>query len=161
MPTPREFLLGEFPRKLDERFRISLPPELADPLVHETLPCLLVKERPGCLSLWNPAQGHARLEAAVEVIRQKMHAGKLEGRLADVQRLGRLLSTRHRSVELAARSRLVIPEGFREFLAAEPGETVMVLGAAVCVELWQPAAWSRYLERRIGRFGRLLDRLSS
>ena len=47
--------------------------------------------------------------------------GKLEGRIAQVQRLDGFLSTRHVPVTLAGRGRLLLPEGFREFLAVEPG----------------------------------------
>jgi MraZ protein len=77
-----------------------------------------------------------------------------------VQLLGRLLSTRHRSVQLGERGRLVIPEGFREFLDVEPGGEVLLIGAGLCVEIWKPAAWLQYLARRMPRFRRLLDRLS-
>ena len=62
------------------------------------------------------------------------------------QRLGRLLSTRHRSVELGARGRLLIPEGFREFLGVEPGGEVLIVGAGVCIEIWNPAKWLGHLE---------------
>ena len=89
-----------------------------------------------------------------------MRAGKLQERIGEVQLFGRLLSTRHRSVQLAGRGRLVIPEGFREFLGVEPTNVVQVIGAAVCVEIWQPAAWLNYLERRMPRFRRLFDQLS-
>ena len=39
----------------------------------------------------------------MDLLRSKMRAGKLEGRLTQVQMLGRLLSSRHRPVELAGR----------------------------------------------------------
>ena len=54
----------------------------------------------------------------------------------------------------------MIPEGFREFLAVEPAHDVQIIGAAVCVEIWNPAAWLKYLEGRMPRFGRLFDLLS-
>ncbi|MGB6041515.1 MAG: division/cell wall cluster transcriptional repressor MraZ, partial [Pirellulales bacterium] len=85
----------------------------------------------------------------------------LEGRIHQVQLLGRLLSTRHREVTIAARNRLLVPEGFREFLGVEPGGDVLVIGAAVCIEVWQPDAWLTYLNRRIPRFRQLFDKLSS
>ena len=78
--------------------------------------------------------------------------------------LGRLLSTRHKEVELKGRGRLVLPEGFRKFLGVErdpPDNEVFVVGAAVCIEIWRPAAWQRFLERRMPRFHRLLDELST
>ena len=94
------------------------------------------------------------------MVKRKMQAGKLEGRIGQVQLLGRLLSTRHKAVQLAGRGRLLIPEGFREFLDCEPGSEVLVVGAAVCIEIWNPPAWLKYLEARMPKFRRLLDQLS-
>jgi MraZ protein len=161
MTGPTDLLLGEFRRTLDERYRLSVPQELGDVLAGESAECILAKERPGCLSLWAAAVWQARLDEAVELVRRKMQAGKLEGRIGQVQVLGRLLSTRHKGVQLAGRGRLLIPEGFRGFLGVEPGGEVLVVGAAVCVELWNPAEWMKYLESKMPRFRRLLDRLSS
>jgi MraZ protein len=153
------FLFGEFRRTLDERFRLSIPAELADPLVAEGTECILAKERPGCLSLWNAQQWAAKLDAGVQLVQSKMQAGRLEGRIDQVQLLGRLLSTRHKTVELAGRGRLLLPEGFREFLGVEAGGEVMVIGAAICVELWRPDAWLKHLEEQMPDFRRLLDNL--
>lgn len=160
MAEPRELILGEYPRSLDERYRVSIPPELADPLLAAGPDCMLAKERPGCLSLWSASQWQSRLDAGVALVRSKMQAGRLEGRVDEVQQLGRLLSTRHKQVQLAGRGRLVIPEGFREFLGVEPGGEAMVVGAGVCVELWHPARWLAYLEERMPQFRDLFDRLS-
>ncbi len=160
MPGPPAFILGEFQRTLDDRYRLSLPSELGDVLCAESLDCILAKERPGCLSLWSAPVWQAKLNEGVALIEQKMRAGKLEGRIGQVQLLGRLLSTRHRPVQLAGRGRLLVPEGFREFLGVEPGGEVLVVGAAVCAEIWRPSAWIAYLERRIPKFRRLFDRLS-
>ena len=63
-------------------------------------------------------------------------------------------------MKLAGRGRLVIPESFCEFLRIEPGEQVMVVGAAVAVEIWRPQSWVRYLNRRMPRFRKLLDQLA-
>jgi MraZ protein len=160
MPGTQEFLLGEFQRTIDERYRLSIPSELGDALAAESTDCILAKERPGCLSLWSAPIWQARLDEGVELVKQKMRAGKLQERLAEVQLLGRLLSTRHRGVQLAGRGRLVIPEGFREFLGVEAGGEVQIIGAAVCIEIWNPAAWLTYLEGRMPRFRRLFDQLS-
>jgi MraZ protein len=89
-----------------------------------------------------------------------MQLGRLEGRLEDVQLLGRLLSTRHTQVSLAGRGRLVIPEGFREFLGVETGQEAVVIGAAVCIELWRPDAWIKYLEEKMPDFRKLFEQLS-
>ena len=85
----------------------------------------------------------------------------LKDRTTDVQLLGRLLSTRHRDVQIAGRGRLSIPEGFREFLGIEAGAEAMVVGAAVCIEIWRPSAWIDYLEAEIPQFGQILDQLAS
>ncbi len=123
--------------------------------------CILVKERAGCLSLWPATAWQQRMKTAVELVRAKMRAGKLDGRLVEVQSLGRLLSTRHKQVQLAGRGRLLIPEGFREFLQVPAGGELMVVGAAVCVEIWNPAAWRAYLENQLPTFQNLFDQLAS
>lgn len=156
-----ELLLGEFRRTIDDRFRLNVPNELANKLAEEGTECVLAKERPGCVSLWEPTAWKARLDASVQIVRTKAEAGRLDHRLADLQRFGRLLSTRHRTVQLAGRGRLVVPEGFREFLKVEPGGEVMVVGAAVCIEIWQIDAWLECLDTQIADFGKLLDELAN
>ncbi|MBN1396347.1 MAG: division/cell wall cluster transcriptional repressor MraZ [Pirellulales bacterium] len=160
MPHVEEFLLGEFQRTLDDRHRLSIPNELADVLTAESADCILAKERPGCLSLWSAAVWRSHLEEGVELIKQKMRAGRLQNRIGQVQLFGRLLSTRHRPVQLAGRGRLVVPEGFRDFLGVAPGGEVQIVGAAVCVEIWSPDWWLKYLQGRMPRFRRLFDQLS-
>jgi len=161
MPDAEQFILGEHRRTLDDRYRLSIPSAMAEGIVERGNACVLAKERPGCLSLWNAAEWQARLDQGVALVQAKMRAGKLEGQKRQVQMLGRLLSTRHCEVQLSGRGRLLVPEGFREFLQVEPGGEVMVVGAAICVEIWHPRRWIAYLDRRIGRFGRLFDQLSS
>jgi MraZ protein len=161
MPDPPSFLLGEFRRTVDGRFRVSIPSEFAHWLEAAGPRCILAKERPGTLSLWSGQRWRTQLERGVQLVQSKMHAGRLEGRVEEVQMLGRLLSTRHKTVQLAGRGRLLIPEGFREFLGVEPGGELLVIGAAVCVELWRPAAWFAYLEEQIAEFRRLFDSLSA
>jgi len=161
MPAPQEFILGEFPRTLDERHRLSIPNELVDPLMSGGSDCILAKERPGCLSLWNSAAWQVKLDEGISLVKSKMRAGKLEGRIEEVQLLSRLLSTRHKTVQLAGRGRLSIPDGFREFLQVDQGGEVIVVGAGVCVEIWNPRAWLAYLEERMPNFRQLFDELSS
>ncbi len=163
MPQASEFLLGEYPRTLDERHRLTLPGELAEPFavcLNQNAQCILAKERPGCLSLWPAERWEEKLKLGVDLVQAKMRSGRLEGRTEEVQLLGRLLSTRHRTVQLAERARLVIPEGFREFLGVEPRGDVVVVGAAVCLELWRPSAWFSHLEVHIPEFRKLFDQLS-
>ena len=95
------------------------------------------------------------------MVRSKLQAGLLAQRVGQVQELGRLLSTRHTVVSLANRGRLVIPEGFRGFLAVDPGADLLVVGAAVCVELWQPAAWNAFVTEQMPEFRRRIDELTS
>ena len=158
-----QFVLGEFRRAIDDRFRLSLPNELLESLLGETANAstlVLAKERPGALSLWRPSDWNARLTKDVELVQSKLDAGHLRARTTDLQKLGRLLSTRHRDVQIAGRGRLVIPESFREFLGVEGGGDVMIVGAAVCIEIWRTTAWLTCLEEEIPQFGNLLDQLA-
>ena len=154
-----QLILGEATRTIDARYRLSLPPELVGMLAVGSGDCILAKELPGCLSLWNAATWQARLDEGVQLVMSKILARRLDGKLDDVQRLGRLLSTRHRPVQLAGRGRLIVPDGFREFLGVEPGATVMVIGAAVCVEIWHPERWQTYVGEKMPEFRQLLDTL--
>lgn len=159
-PRPETFITGEFKRVVDDRFRITLPPELAEPISDADGDTILAKERTGCLSLWRAVDWQQRLDDGVGLIRQKIQAGRMEQKWGDVQRFGRLLSTRSRSVKLANRSRLVIPEGFREFLDVPPESEVMLVGAAICVEIWNPQAWLQLLREEMPAFGTLFKELS-
>ncbi len=158
MPAER-LISGEFHRALDDRFRLSLPPEFAPEIADEDGTSILVKERAGCLSLWRSGEWQRRLDEGVRLIEQKIQAGRMERKWGEVQRLGRLLSTRQRTVQLANRSRLVIPEGFREFLGVAAGQGVVVVGAAVCVELWNPAQWLAVQQEEMPSFGSLFETL--
>jgi MraZ protein len=160
MAQSDQLLQGEFRRLMDDRYRLSIPSSLADPLTTAGPECIAVKERPGAISLWSAGSWETRLDAGLQVVREKIQAGRLEGKIDQVQQLGRLLSTRQRSVQLAGRGRLLIPEGFREFLGVEPGGEVIVIGAAVCVELWQPTSWLDCLQVQIPQFRELFDDLS-
>lgn len=153
-------LTGEAIRTLDPRFRLSLPAELAEAVGGDGGECLLAKERPGCLSLWRRDAWEEKQRQAIEIVSNKLASGRLDARLGDVQRLGRLLSTRQRPVQLAGRGRLVIPEGFRELLGVEAGGDVVVIGAAVCVELWNPAAWADLIGAEMPAFRDLFEDLA-
>ena len=162
MPELSGLIIGEFVRTLDERHRLALPPELHQALCPDGAEdCVLAKERLGCLSLWRTDVWKQKVESGIELIKQKLAAHRLEGDLARVQQFGRLLSTRFRDVKLGDRGRLVLPEGFRDFLAVPPGSELLVVGAAVCVELWHPDHWRRYLQQRMPKFNPLFAQLSS
>jgi len=160
MQSQQPLIVGEFARSLDDRYRLSVPNEMMELLAPEAKECVLVKERRGCLSLWNQESWKTRWEAGVELIRQKVQMGRLDMQLSRVQQFGRLLSSRFRVIPVAQRSRIVVPEGFREFLGVEPGAEVMIVGAAVCIEIWHPEHWRSYLERRMPRFAKLYQTLS-
>ena len=158
--TDFSLILGEFRRSLDDRFRLSIPTELIEKLDLDKSEAVLVKERPGCLSLWRADAWKAKLESNIQIIESKVRANRMSARSRELQTLGRLLSTRHRDVTLAGRNRLVIPEGFREFISAEPGTDVLVVGAAVCIEIWRVEEWRNCLDEQIPNFADLLEGLA-
>ena len=160
MNADPKFILGEFNRTLDERFRISIPTEMSDLLTQNSNECVIAKERPGCLSLWNAAQWQEKMKNGMEIIEKKIVGGRLEGKIDDIQMLGRLLSTRHKEVQMAGRGRLVLPEGFRNFLGVEPGGEVVIVGAVLCVELWNPTQWKNYLDGQMPGFRKIFEELS-
>lgn len=155
------FLTGEFRRTVDDRFRLMLPPEFASGISDDEGDVIVAKERAGCLSLWKPADWQQKLESGISLLRQKIDSGRMEQRWGDVQRLGRLLSTRHQTTRLANRSRLLIPESFRPFLGVDAGKEVVVVGAVICVEVWQLDAWNSVLRDEMPEFGDLFKQLTS
>ena len=154
-------LMGEVRRTVDPRWRISLPGEFVPAVVDADGESILVKERFGCLSLWQAEAWQQRFDSGMAVIEQKIRSERVEGRWGEVQRLGRLLSTRARPIAVAGRGRLVVPEGFREFLGIEAGGEVMIVGALVCVEIWNPNAWVEQLRGDMPEFNDLFLSLSS
>ena len=95
------FLTGEYRRTIDDRFRLQLPAEFAESVSSDTGDVIVAKERAGCLSLWRPDEWQQRLDSGISLLRQKIDSGRMEQRWGDVQRLGRLLSTRHTTMRLA------------------------------------------------------------
>ena len=158
--APETFITGEVKRTLDERHRLTLPADFAQAVTDDQGQTIVAKERAGCLSLWRATDWQKRIDDGVSLIRQKISAGRMEQKWADVQRLGRLLLTRYSTVKLANRSRLLIPEGFREFLGVEKGQDVIVVGAVICVEIWNPQAWLDQLKQDMPEFGSLFKELT-
>ncbi len=156
-----QLITGEYKRTLDDRFRLSLPTEWVDAITDSQGQTILVKERYGCLSLWSAQEWQERIDQGVELIKQKIKAGRLEQRWSEVQRLGRLLSTRQTTLQLANRSRLLIPESFRSFLGVQPNQEVMVVGAVVCLEIWNPDAWLETLKDDMPDFNPLFKELTT
>ena len=150
-------LLGEFRRTLDERYRLSIPQQLATHLGNQVV---LVKERLGALSLWKHDPWQKQMSEGLDWVSNKLEARKLEQQVDNLQQLGRLLSSRHCHLQLMGRGRLLIPEGFREFLGVTGGEPLLVVGAAVCVEIWHPQAWLEYLRAEMPGFRQLFGELA-
>jgi len=154
------FLTGEHRRTVDERHRLSLPSEFCEGISDDDGDVIVAKERRGCLSLWQPAEWQKRLDSGIQLLQQKIDSGRMEQRWSEVQRLGRLLSTRHQTVRLSNRSRLLIPDGFRQFLGLEQTRDVVVVGAVICVEVWNPDAWLSILQDEMPSFGELFKDLT-
>ena len=160
MTQEKQLIRGEFSRKLDNRFRLSLPSEFADLFQPESGDCVVVKERLGCVSLWEQKTWQANLDDRIDLIQARLKLGYLNQKMSELQIFGRLLSTRHRSIQIKDKDRLLLPEGFREFLGVEAGKEVMVVGALICIEIWHPQKWVQYVEKRISKFPKLLNKLS-
>jgi len=156
-----QLITGEFKRTIDDRYRLSLPTEWVDAVTDAQGQTILVKERYGCLSLWSAEEWQERIDQGVELIQQKIKAGRMEQRWSEVQRLGRLLSTRQTTLKLANRCRLLIPESFRSFLGVAPNQEVMVVGAVVCLEIWNPDAWLETLKQDMPDFNPLFKELTA
>ncbi len=156
-----KLILGEFSKRLDDRFRLSLPSEFSEQFQPESGNCVIVKERSGCVSLWDQKIWQEEMDTRIEIVQAKLKLRDLNRRMSELQAFGRLLSTKSRPVQLKDRGRLLIPEGFREFLGVEAEKEVMVVGAAVCLEIWHPGKWIAYVEGRMPKFRRLLDKLSN
>ena len=156
-----QLITGEYKRTIDERFRLSLPTEWVDAITDADGQTILVKERYGCLSLWSAQEWQGRMDQGVELIKQKIVAGRMEQRWSEVQRLGRLLSTRQTTLKLANRGRLLIPESFRGFLGVPANQEVMVVGAVVCLEIWNPDAWLETLKGDMPEFNPLFKELTN
>ena len=76
MAKIEHLLQGEFRRLMDDRYRLSIPSTLADPLTAASPDCIAVKERPGAISLWSTGSWETRLEAGLQVVREKMQMKK-------------------------------------------------------------------------------------
>ena len=160
MSEEQQFIQGEFTRTLGDRFRVTLPTELDKVFKPKNGNCAIVKERPGCLSLWEAEVWASHLDTRIELIQLRLRTGDIKQRTPELQRFGRLLSTRHRLIRLEGKGRLVLPDGFREFLAVKPEGEVVFVGAYHCIEIWHPEKWINYQENDIPEFDNLVNLLS-
>lgn len=159
MAESATIIRGEYRRLFDDRYRIALPPELAEALGGDNADCVIAKEREGCLSLWTAKRWEGKVEPALRKLQADMDTGWFSHDPNKIQRFIRLLSTRSRPVQLGQRGRLLVPEGFREFLEVPAGSEVAVVGAGLCVEIWHPARWSVYLKEDLVNFNDLFAEL--
>jgi MraZ protein len=159
MPETKKLITGEFACAVDERYRLSLPKEFKEVFKPEAGKCVIVKEKPGHLSLWDEKIWKEIHDKRVEMVMDRLNQGRLGEKTSDLQRLGRLLSTLFQHVQLKERGRLSLPEGFREFLAVEPKQEAMIIGAWHCIEIWHPQKWIAYAEEDIPQFGNLMESL--
>ncbi len=155
------FITGEFRRTVDDRFRLTIPDEIAADVIDEEGNSILVKERYGCLSLWQASTWQKKMDDGLSLLKQKIHSGRMEQRWNDVQQLGRLLSTRQTTVKLAQKSRLLIPDSFRDLLALPESREVVLVGAVICLEIWSPEAWLETLKQDMPKFTNLFDDLTN
>lgn len=158
MSQAPSLIRGEFRRVYDDRYRISLPPECVASVSGD---CVLAKERDGCLSLWNADLWKQKIDRGLELIEHKLQLDYLDRDLVKLQRFSRLLSTRSRPIRLAPRGRLLVPEGFREFLAVEPNSEVIIIGAGICLEIWNPQQWLSYVREDVAHFHDLMKELTT
>ena len=159
MTETKKLIQGEFSRTVDDRYRLTLPDEFKEVFKPDSGKCVIVKEKPGHLSLWDENTWKRHHDKRVEMVMDRFDLGYLAGNLTEMQRFGRLLSTRSRQIQLADRARFLLPEGFREFLAVEPKQEVMIIGAYVCIEIWHPQKWISCIENDIPQYGALLESL--
>ena len=159
MPETKKLIMGEFSRTVDDRYRLSLPDEFKEVFKPEAGKCVIVKEKPGHLSLWEESIWKKEYDKRIRMVQERYESGYLADKMFEVQRFGRLLSALYRHIQLAERGRLSLPEGFREFLAVEPKKDVIVVGAWHCIEIWHPEKWIEYAEVDIPQFGSLMESL--
>ena len=159
MTVTKKLIQGEFSRTVDDRYRLTLPDEFKEMFKPESGKCVIVKEKPGHLSLWEENDWRIHHDNKVEAVRLKYESGYFAGKMAELQRFMRLDSTRSRHIQLTDRARFLLPEGFREFLAVEPKQDVMVIGAGHCIEIWHPQKWMACIEEDIPQYEALLENL--
>jgi MraZ protein len=143
--------LGTFVPRLDDKGRLILPARFREEAarVDGTERLVITKGQERCLSVW-PASAFA--EAADRIRRAAPSAGALASPRA-VRDYLRVLYAGASEQSFDKQGRITLPAPLREY-AGLTGQ-VAVVGADTHFELWDAAAWERYLEETEPRFADL------
>lgn len=153
-------LIGEFFVSVDEQWRVVLPKELSkDFCSGNQVSAILAKERRGLLSLWHPEVLAKLFDPLIEKVWDMVHAPIPPTQLAEIQNFARLCSARRWTTTVERSGRLTIHSDLRDFAGLKPKQGCVVVGCGFCIELWQPELWSEYVDREIGWFSHLFERL--
>lgn len=142
--------LGTFVPRLDDKGRLILPARFREEAarVDGTERLVITKGQERCLSVW-PASAFAE---AADRIRRAPNAGALASPRA-VRDYLRVLYAGASEQSFDKQGRITLPPALREY-AGLTGQ-VAVVGADTHFELWDAAAWDRYLEETEPRFADL------
>jgi MraZ protein len=142
-------LSGTYPRSLDDKQRLAVPKRLCEDFNEPDLKSFYVA--PGVdksLVLYSPL-GFEKL--ARKTARQSSNS-------AEVLKYKRLFYSRAERVELDAQGRIRLPERLVDFAALS--RDVVLLGVHDHVEIWDAAAWERFLSATGPAFDEIAARAS-
>lgn len=124
---------GTFEYSLDDRGRVAIPAKYRAEFPNNT--AVITPAPEGCLRVYPEAAFQEMSEAFAETS-AKTVAGRRLRRAFDAQAF---------DAELDRQGRILIPARLRE--QASLNGTVVVAGNRECLEIWNPDAWERELER--------------
>ena len=129
----RPVLVGEYELTLDAKNRVAVPARLRSAFVDGVY---LTKEPEPCLGGWSPEEFRERLEEDTAATAPGSHARR------DVKRA---LAASAVFLELDRQGRVTLP--MKHLKYAGMTRDVTVIGAQDHLEIWDRAAWARYLAR--------------
>lgn len=135
-------MLGNFLRKLDSKNRLVLPATLRRALPQAGSEVVLTRGLDPCLYLITSDYWQTYVSNLV---------ADLSDRSVERRALVHRLASQAESFALDKVGRILLPSSLKE--AAGIRQEAMVVGVVDRIELWEPAAWRRYLEgveQRIG-----------
>jgi MraZ protein len=139
-------LTGTYTRTLDDKQRLAVPRRLCEEFGEPEIKVLIVAPgSDGSLALYSPA--------AFDRIARKM--AKLTSNRKEVRHFKRLLFGRAERVELDAQGRIRIPDRLVD-LAKLSGEVVLV-GVHDHAEVWNSAAWAKFLDETSPGFDEIAE----